>query len=384
MKQAYSEQSAYLCRGCASDFVTDLLNLPGFPKAAQYFLETAESTEFDVPATLQIAECQDCGLVQLKNTPVAYYKDVITAAAISEKSRKTLLLEWSPIIERYSLVGKKALEIGAGRGDFLKVLDILGLQAWGLENSASNVSQATSQGLMVRQGYVTEVEFECAADLIVCNNYLEHQPDIKLFLRKIKNNLTNDGIVYFSVPNIEYLLERSCLYEFVADHLVYFDKTSLRNTFENNGFDVVKQYSKNNNNDLVLIAKRAIRHNLTNHLESMNDVIHSLQRLLNDAANQGKSVVAWGAGHRALALMALADAKSIRYIVDSAEFKQNLFAPITHIPIKSPEYLIKNGCDILLLLLPGNFAMQVTDFLNNSSVNCRVIVFDDKQIDDII
>ena len=53
-----------------------------------------------------------------------------------------------------------------------------------------------------------------------------------------------------------------------------------------------------------------------------------------------RSVAVWGAGHQALAALALGDlGGAIRYVVDSAPFKQNRFTPATHLPIVPPARL---------------------------------------------
>jgi hypothetical protein len=51
-------------------------------------------------------------------------------------------------------------------------------------------------------------------------------------------------------------------------------------------------------------------------------------------------VAVWGAGHQALATMALHELGGrVAYVVDSAPFKQGRFTPATHLPIKSPAEL---------------------------------------------
>lgn len=371
----------FRCRACASVGVNVLLNLDGFPRAAQHFLKTLDEVSEDQAVTLRVVECQGCGLVQLKNSPVPYYRDVITAAALSQKSKDALTAEWTPLLTQFELTGKDAIEIGSCRGDFVGVLTQMGMQVCGLEHSSDSVSVAKERGFDVSEGYLLTAELNKKFDLLVCNNYLEHQPDLKSFVNKMRDLLADEGLIYVSVPNLDYILKRSCLYEFVADHLVYFREQSLRSLFEVNGFLVQMQYEKNHGNDLVLIAKKAPKLHFLAHEEAMKSVIGSLRSLLEQAAISGKTVASWGAGHRALALLALADAKSISYVVDSAAFKQNLLTPITHIPIKSPEYLKQHGCDILIIMLPGLLALQVQEQLKGFMSNCKVVVFDDSVID---
>jgi SAM-dependent methyltransferase len=370
----------FRCRACGSERVDSLLRLEGFPKAAQFFLRSLDDDPEDRKVTLRVVGCQSCGLVQLTNSPVPYYRDVITAAALSAKSKEALISEWTPLLSQYKLAGKKAIEIGACRGDFVSVLTQLGMQTCGLEHSSASVAIARERGLDVREGYLPTTALDNKFDLVVCNNYLEHQPDIKIFVKKIHELLADEGVVYVSVPNLDYILNRSCLYEFVADHLVYFRDQPLRNLFESNGFAILKQYKKNNDNDLVLVAQKAPTLTFHEHEKTVSKVIASLQSLLVQAAASGKTVASWGAGHRALALLALANAKTISFVVDSAAFKQNLLTPITHIPIKSPEYLMQQGCDILIIMLPGTLALQVKEQVEALNSSCRVVIFDDSEI----
>jgi len=60
------------------------------PKAAQYYPEKDEFAD-DKGITLTICQCSSCGLVQHNLHPVAYFKEVITAASLSEKSRLSRL-----------------------------------------------------------------------------------------------------------------------------------------------------------------------------------------------------------------------------------------------------------------------------------------------------
>jgi hypothetical protein len=66
-------------------------------------------------------------------------------------------------------------------------------------------------------------------------------------------------------------------------------------------------------------------------------------------------VAMWGAGHQALALMALfgLSASTIRYVVDSAPFKQGKFTPATHVPIVAPEALEQDPVDAVIIVAAG-------------------------------
>ena len=143
---------------------------------------------------------------------------------------------------------------------------------------------------------------------------------------------------------------------------------------EINGFSLLESYKKNNGNDLVVIAKPETRINIDGAIEAVSDIVKSIQK----EVNKYKNVAIWSAGHRALALMAIAKLEKIKYVIDSASFKQGRFTPILHKKIISPEDFINIKCDLLIIMLPGNYADQVTRFVDENKITCKVIVFEDK------
>jgi 2-polyprenyl-3-methyl-5-hydroxy-6-metoxy-1,4-benzoquinol methylase len=373
-----SKTSKFECRLCGSPRTESVINLDGFPKSAQCFISNLDNTEEDQSITLMVCQCTDCGLIQLKNNPVSYFKDVITAASLSEASKENLVNEWRPFIEKYKIVGKDAIEVGSGRGDFLEVLERLDVNAYGIEHSIDNIKECQKKKLNVDKAYLTELPetYNKKYSLVVCNNFLEHQPDTKKYLSCLRNLVSNNGVIYISVPNVDYLLEKNCLYEFVADHLVYFTEKTLRKAMEINGFNVLESYKKNNGNDLVVIAKPEPRINIDGAIETVSDIVKSIQKEVERHTN----VAIWSAGHRALALMAIAKLEKIKYVIDSATFKQGKFTPILHKKIISPEDFISIKCDLLIIMLPGNYAEQVIRFLEEKKISCKIVVFEDKAL----
>ena len=76
-----------------------------------------------------------------------------------------------------------------------------------------------------------------------------------------------------------------------------------------------------------------------------------------------KSVVVWGAGHQALAVITIAKiSENIRYIVDSAPFKQEKYTPASHILIKSPDYLLEDTPEAVIVMAAG-FSAEVISTL---------------------
>jgi 2-polyprenyl-3-methyl-5-hydroxy-6-metoxy-1,4-benzoquinol methylase len=377
------EERKKVCRLCGEeDSLKKLIFLQNFPKSAQ-FLPSVDEFGEDISIELQVAECIYCGLVQLINQPVSYYKDVITAASLTGASRDKLNMEFRDIIDSFSLDKAKTLEIGAGRGEFISLLNQLGLKAQGLENNFENVNIAMSNDLRVEQGYLLDRQNNSKSyRFIVCNNFLEHQPNIKRFLKKIHSIMDETGFVYLSVPNLERIIERGCFYEFVADHLVYFSKQTLKTAIENSGLVIERIYLKNNENDIAVLAKKRPSLDVADNRENMDLIINSVKLLVDGLAAQGKKISVWGAGHRALALMALAKLNKIDSVIDSAPFKQGRFTPILKKQIIGPDDFFSNeDCDCILVMLPGSFSEQVKSYLKEKNFSGEVFYFNDEIIE---
>ena len=82
------------------------------------------------------------------------------------------------------------------------------------------------------------------------------------------------------------------------------------------GFNVEECYLKNNRNDIVVVAKKRHPRDLDGKKEKMAEIVKSLHRKVEDLTRMGKKVSIWGAGHRALALMALSDVDKINFVIE--------------------------------------------------------------------
>ena len=134
--------------------ILPLLCYQNMPKGAQY-LPDKNRLKDDNGVNLEVWQCSGCGLVQLSNEPVPYYKEVIRAAAISPAMSKFREKQFRDFVYKYSLSNKKVLEIGCGRGEYLSIMQQAGVEAYGLEESKDSVDQCVNSGLNVLQGFVS-------------------------------------------------------------------------------------------------------------------------------------------------------------------------------------------------------------------------------------
>ena len=141
------------CRVCGSALnPAPVFQLSGMPAAAQNFPD-ANNLANDVGVNLDLHQCSGCGLVQLTNEPVSYYKDVVRASAFSQEMREFRVNQFRAFVDDHGLQGSKVLELGCGKGEYLEVMSEAGVDAYGLEHLQESVDTCTTNSLKVSQGY---------------------------------------------------------------------------------------------------------------------------------------------------------------------------------------------------------------------------------------
>ena len=329
------------CRLCGSSFCPEpIVRYDDMPRAAQGMPDAA-SLHQDAGIDMEVRQCSACGLVQLTNEPVPYFREVIRAAAFSEEMRAFRLEQFRDFVERYSLQGKKIVEIGCGRGEYLSLMRQCGPDVYGLEQSPDSVGQCRENGLPVTQGFIENAEYRIANgpfDAFFILNFLEHLPSPGAVLRGICANLADGGIGLVEVPNFDMILRKGLFSEFIVDHLCYFTRETLETAARLNGFSVLHCGEVWHDYILSMVVQKrppAVAEGFRAGLERIGGELDAYLRRF----GEGETAV-WGAGHQAFTLLALFGlGKRIRYIIDSAPFKQGRFSPVTHIPIVAPSAL---------------------------------------------
>lgn len=344
------KMSVNSCRVCGNKFFKEpLLRYENMPKAAQH-LPTADLVRLEKGIDLEVYQCSGCGLVQLSNEPVSYYKEVIRASAFSEEMKKFRIQQFSDFVTSYSLKNKKVIEVGCGRGEYLSLMKQFGIDAYGLEYAMDSVEHCVQDGLTVSRKYIENSDEKIGGgpfDAFFILNFFEHIPDPNTMLAGVYNNLTDDGIGLVEVPNFNMMLENNLFSEFVGDHLFYFTTETLSSTLSQNGFEIVE--CKEIWYDYIISA--VIRKRKKLDVSGFSTQQDKIQNEIEKYIKRFKRVAVWGAGHQSFAILSLTKiSDKIDYVVDDATFKQNNFTPATHVPIVSSGKLRSNPVDAIIVM----------------------------------
>lgn len=353
-----------LCRLCGQAlFAQPLLVQHEMPAAAQG-LPTADQLAADRGVTLALHQCSGCGTVQLATEPVPYWRDVIRAAGISAEMRAYRLDQFGHWLGQHDLTGRKVLEVGCGRGEYLSLLRDAGADATGIEHLPASVAACREAGLRVTEGFIDGPDTRLADgpfDGFAILNFLEHIPAAHLTLRGIVANLEPGAIGLVEVPDFDMILRMRLFAEFVPDHLYYFTRQSLKHLLEGNGLEVLECSSEWHGYVLSATVRKRTPLDLSALQNAQADIQASFNAFL-DRFDTGR-VAIWGAGHQALALISLLGiAPRIRYVLDSAPFKQGRFTPATHLPIVAPERLDEGEVDAVIVLA-ASYSEEVANLI---------------------
>lgn len=149
---------------------------------------------------------------------------------------------------------KTLLDVGCSNGIFAEsIKNKYGAEVWGIEITESAIEEAKKKLDKILVGYLDENLNKLEDkhfDVISFNDVLEHMEDPYDALFKVKNKLSENGVIVASIPNVRYLKNLLKLvlkkeWKYVDDgildrtHLRFFTKKTIEQMFDDLGFEIV-------------------------------------------------------------------------------------------------------------------------------------------------
>ena len=154
-----------------------------------------------------ICQCKNCGYVFDNPRPtwdeiISYYSqsDKYDSYFKMEKERDLLWKRRLKLIKKYKRSGN-LLDVGTGPAQFLFFAQNY-FKVKGTEISESAISIAKQKyNIDVIQGEIESIAFNSKFDVITLIHVLEHVPSPSLTIKRCKELLNNEGILFIAVPN---------------------------------------------------------------------------------------------------------------------------------------------------------------------------------------
>ncbi len=149
---------------------------------------------------------------------------------------------WTPQTRR----GRRLLEIGSGLGDMLMEARQRGYDVTGVEYAQASVDRANlrlGQDLVLRGTVETALLGEDTFDVCVFADVIEHTRDPLAVVSRAWELLKPGGTLFVAIPSLDSWsarLMRQRWMEFKAEHLFYFDGTTLESLLVRAGFEAIR------------------------------------------------------------------------------------------------------------------------------------------------
>lgn len=407
--------------------LSPLMTLDDMPASAQNIPAASELAE-DHPLSLTLCQCPSCGLVQFDTEPVDYYRDVIRAGGGTRTMTRLRHEEYARLLtamQEHHIHGRRIVEVGCGRGEFLRMWQNLAedpegaaalardqardplsgqpnaapLHLVGLEHKPSLVKEANAvadKKYRVYEGFATgDVRYpEGPFDAFVQFNFLEHQPDPCDMLRNIGRNLKPQALGLITVPSFEYILRYNGYYELLRDHIANYTEFTLQKLLQDCGFELLSMDIVNRDTIEAIVRKadpdELSELHYSGRLIDVSALRDSYDRLsasvnahIDHLSESRRTMAIWGASHQGFTLAATTKLGGrVEYIIDSAPFKQGRFSPASHIPIVAPDYAVAHPVDEILIVAPG-YTDEIAGIIRERfDENVRILVLRTDRIEE--
>jgi len=370
------------CPCCRAPGFTPFYEATDVPAQSSVVFSSAADASGVPTGDIVLALCSECGFVgnaafdEGLRGPEGEYEDQqgfsptfsTYAAGLADR-----------LVVDYDLKGRRVLEIGCGKGDFLWALcergECEGVGVDPLARPERLPVESHGRVAVVPETY-SEGHARYRPDLVVCRHTLEHIGEPLRFLETLRRTL--EGVetpVVFEVPDAVRVFEEGAFWDVYYEHCAYFTPTSLAGVFRRAGFDVTRLERVYGDQYLVIDAKPGQAGASLEIEDTPPAVVESAHRFAARAAEgvaswrsriegwHGNQPVLWGSGSKSVAFVTtLRVAGRIGGVVDVNPFRHGRYAPGFEGPILAPSDLRASPPDLIVVMNPV-YVEEITEMV---------------------
>ncbi|MEX0801670.1 MAG: class I SAM-dependent methyltransferase [Dehalococcoidia bacterium] len=365
------------CHSCGAAGLEVFYEVERVPVHSCLLLPTREAALEYPTGGLRLAFCSSCGFIQntlfdpgLLDYSASYEETQGFSPRFQQFARELA----QTLVDRHDLRGKRVLEIGCGKGEFLALLCRLGGNTGAGIDPAyveGRLDDAATSGITFIQDFYSERYSHLSGDLVVCRHTLEHIQPTGDFLRTVRRSIggRRDVAVFFEAPDVVRVLRELAFWDIYYEHCSYFSLGSLARLFRDCGFDITELATGFDDQYLLLDARpvegrtvsrfhaeddlerlardvRFFRENAARKLDGWRETLDAIRR-------SGRRPVIWGSGSKAVAFLnAFGIRDEIECVVDINPHKHGMYLAGSGHRIAAPESLIDYRPDVVIVMNP--------------------------------
>ena len=237
-------------------------------------------------------------------------------------------------IVRRHFIGKSILEIGCGKGRFLKLMRGQGFSVVGIDPAYEG-----DDPYVVKEPFSPSLGV--TGEAIILRHVLEHIPNPMHFLASIAEANGGHGLIYIEVPCLDWIRDHRAWFDLFYEHVNYFRLSDFFRLFDrifDSGSFFGGQY-------LYVVADLASLcmnpEGAVHRFHLPSDFLDGIDCAIAAMKNQrGRKHIIWGGGSKGVifALQLLRHGGvTPDFVIDINPFKQGKYLPVTGLPVLSPE-----------------------------------------------
>ena len=381
------------CRSCGGRLTITVADL-GMQPPSNAFLASLSEAASEKRYPLRAKVCEVCKLVQVDFdvAPQELFGNYVYFSSYSE--------DWLAHAARYADMARRrfalgpsslVVELASNDGYLLKNFLQMGIPVLGIDPSDTVARAAERIGVPTRVEFFGETLARKlaaegrGADLIVANNVLAHVPQLNDFVAGIAVLLNPEGTVTIEFPHLQKLIENVEFDTIYHEHYSYLSIMAVEHVFSRHGLRLYDAEELPTHGGSLRIfathverpglaesaALRALRaeeasaglgelDTYRRFADRVDACRRSLQDFLARARRDAKRVAAYGAAAKGNTLLNFCGVtpRDIVLVADRNPHKQGKLLPGTHIPVVSPEALMQDRPDYVLIL-PWNLEHEI-------------------------
>ncbi|GAK58827.1 methyltransferase type 12 [Candidatus Vecturithrix granuli] len=399
MSKVSSISKAFLCPVCNSTNFENFLELVQTPVFCNVLWKTADEALHVPKGDIRLAFCRTCGHVF--NTAfdpglIEYSTEYENSLHFSPRFQAYAASLAKQLINAYDLHQKTIIEIGCGKGDFLRLLCESGNNCGiGFDRSYEPERNETPDRACITfvRDFYSKQYAHYKADFICCRHVLEHIQEPRRFLDEIRQTLgdQSDAVLYFEVPNVMFTLKDLGIWDLIYEHCGYFSRSSLASLFSDCGFQTKHVQEAFADQFLGIEAAIAseegsqIYRDLKDDVENMHAYVTkfgknyrmkvtSWKHELAELSQAEKKVIVWGAGSKGVTFLnALHVQEQIVYIVDINPHKHGKYVGGTGQKIVAPDFLREYRPDTILVM-NAIYLQEIQAMMHTMNLHCEFML----------
>ncbi|MBV8134992.1 MAG: methyltransferase domain-containing protein [Deltaproteobacteria bacterium] len=371
-----SATSKLICPACRAGRVRIFYEALSAPVNSVRLVSSREEAVGFPTGDVRLGFCHECGFIY--NT--AFERRLVEYSSRCEESQgfSPFFRAWHEdlaqrLIDRHSLYGKKIIEIGCGKGEFLALLCGLGgNEGIGFDPAyvPERITRQAASRIKFLPEFYGEKDSELNTDFLCCKMTLEHIADTADFAEMVHRSLRKspDARVFFQVPNVCRVLEEEAFWDIYYEHCSYFSPGSLARLFGKVGFDVLTVGREYRDQYLTIEARVG---NGTPCPFAAEDDVASLETLVKTFASRvprqiaqwrkrlegyrakGVKTVVWGAGSKGVTFLSTLNVTgAVEFVVDINPNMSGHYLAKSGTEIVGPSFLRDYRPDVVIVMNP--------------------------------